>query len=338
MSTRPRHRPGRRAGFTLIEILVVIGIVGILAGLVVSGIFQYIETQKQTNTETLIRTLDKALKQQWEHVVAEARKEEPSARTLALAGGDMRRAQVMWIKFRLVEAFPVTFGQIVNPPLYQGGNNAFIPPMRQRNLAAYKKALQGVTKDTGKIPTHSSVCLRLALKHLQGGGGLSMDQIAYALADVNGDGLQEIVDGWGTPLVFYRFPSGNAELNQSNPATTAAGKRFADPLDPDGTLVDPAWNNQNNYYNPSTMKTGPVHQYEGLVTSHIHANGYEPPPAKNDPPPPPYSAVAHYTVPTIVSCGRNGKLGLGALMQITNTKQSDDNIYSFRLRLGARGD
>jgi prepilin-type N-terminal cleavage/methylation domain-containing protein len=56
-------RLARRTGFTLIELMVVIAIIALLMALTASGIFQYVESQKQTNTEAGMRAVDKALNQ-----------------------------------------------------------------------------------------------------------------------------------------------------------------------------------------------------------------------------------------------------------------------------------
>src|SRR5262245_17865561 len=110
-----RGRPGgRRVGFTLMELLVVVGIIVVLAALAATATFKLLDTQRQSNTEALLRKVDHGLQQMWSKVVEEARAETPSPSVMALAGGDLPRARVMWIKFRLVEAFPMSFTEILN--------------------------------------------------------------------------------------------------------------------------------------------------------------------------------------------------------------------------------
>jgi hypothetical protein len=43
-------------------------------------------------------------------------------------------------------------------------------------------------------------------------------------------------------------------------------------------------------------------------------------------------------LPTVASAGRDGKLGLNQNMSIATATDEADNIYSYRLRIGARGD
>ena len=60
--------------------------------------------------------------------------------------------------------------------------------------------------------------------------------------------MSHLIDSWGRPLAFYRFPVFNAELDASNPnKATGVQARFRDPIDPAGLLMDPTWNNPTNY-------------------------------------------------------------------------------------------
>src|SRR6516225_5477954 len=121
----------QRNGFTLIELLVVVAIIAVLATLVIGATMRFIQTQKETNTRTVLQTLDKALQQQWANVANDAKKETPSQAVYTLAGGDSNRAKVIWIKMRLMEAFPVSFAEILNNPLY---TNGYIPAGSQKYI------------------------------------------------------------------------------------------------------------------------------------------------------------------------------------------------------------
>src|SRR5262245_26870027 len=94
----------RRPAFTLIELLVVIAIIAVLMALAVTGVFKMIDVQYQNNTETALRKINKIFADQWNKVINDAKKETPSLAALALADGDPKRAQVIWIKLRLMEA------------------------------------------------------------------------------------------------------------------------------------------------------------------------------------------------------------------------------------------
>src|SRR5260370_37456129 len=110
----------RRKGFTLIELLVVVAIIAVLATLAISATVRFIQSQKETNTRTIIQNLDKALQKQWAKVIADAKKEPSSnisAAGLNMANGDPKLARAIWIKTRLLGAFPGTFAEI-GPPCH----------------------------------------------------------------------------------------------------------------------------------------------------------------------------------------------------------------------------
>jgi prepilin-type N-terminal cleavage/methylation domain-containing protein len=116
----PVTHPRRRA-FTLTEMLVVIAIIVILTGLLSSGVFVWMSKQQGRTTEGNMRTVNKVLQEQWAYVVEQAKKESPSSAVVSLAtyngafpdpGGE--RARVLWIKVRLIEAFPQAYSEVNN--------------------------------------------------------------------------------------------------------------------------------------------------------------------------------------------------------------------------------
>lgn len=314
--------PRGRGGFTFVELLVVLAILGVLVALTVGGTFQMIESQRQSNTETAMRSVQQVLEKQWNQVIADAKKEPPSQGAIELARvmtpspiADLPRARVLWIKLRLMEAFPTSFAEIIpgptTPIVYQKyAGHYLIPPERRKHMATYLGMLKSRTGSTSSV-TESSACLFMILSQPRAGIRFNAEEAlgTTAVADTDGDGLKEIVDSWGTPLGFFRFPTGNLELS------TRGGNR--DPGDPDSSLLNPKWlNNPPSPPAPATRKG-----------DFITIFGYDP-------------STSGYIMPTLVSAARNKTFGLNAAMAVISGQENeaDDNIYSFRLRLGARGD
>src|SRR5438132_1699501 len=142
----------RRRAFTLTELLVVIAIIAILTALTAAGYFYWIGSQQRRNSEQTLREVNKVLGQHWSYVYEEAKKETPSDAIKQLAGGDNARAQVLWIKARLIEAFPMTYNEVNNCPMYANIPVASIVPpapaipLNRRNYnASYVRALGGRT-------------------------------------------------------------------------------------------------------------------------------------------------------------------------------------------------
>jgi prepilin-type N-terminal cleavage/methylation domain-containing protein len=345
-----------RCGFTLVELMVVIAIIGVVVTLAASATVQVITRQRAALTEATIQKVNDALKAHVRNIIDQANTEPIPDNILqgliAMAGGAAdpdaaRRARIIWIKLRLKQEFPMNFMEALNPtPKSIRPSYVSLPP-----TPAFAQALQASDAKDPPQNFEASVCLLLALSRASK-GAVSFDEDRLASTE-KGEapgmrGLKMILDGWGRPLTFYRWPI-PTELTGSNPNKTS---RFGDPLDPDGLLMSPGWNNTQAY-----QKQQGVWAFEKLLHP-VHV-GSQP--------------VSYYTVPVIASAGPTAGVkqpgqpyayldvydfmglprpqespppmaGLPTAlrhdpMTLTGgTSDSFDNIYSFRMRLGARGD
>jgi prepilin-type N-terminal cleavage/methylation domain-containing protein len=373
----PTYEPENRSGFTLVEMLVVMGIVLLVVALLAGAAVQVLSYQRNSATETTLRTLMDPLEQQWKAVVEAAQKEPIPASVQSIASTapngttlvnvyNVKRARVIWTYLRLRQAFPQNFSEALQPwkvpsngpisqgelpsiPTYQNvlGNNNVTPS--QQAEAAWP---------TQSWPMESGATLLLALQQGYGGSKKldpdSLSQISTLPYPGASQGLPMPVDAWQTPLVFYRWatplviqPNGTVQLATSGAAleldqSSPTNAEVRDPLDPEGTLLDPKWNGPSN---PGVSGVYWFEQYCRPV-HYIDANGK-------------WKVYGSYAIPVIVSAGKDALLGftqstfpnpphpphppypspfLPDLMTDDGSGHSDDTIYSWRLRQGARGD
>jgi prepilin-type N-terminal cleavage/methylation domain-containing protein len=152
-----RSGPGRRGGFTLLELLVVIGLIGVLVSLLAAGVFKIIPVWTARTTAANLQKMDSALLAQWS-IVNELAKDEYRVNTpqslqgvspstlLQTAGGNPDVARNLWIQLRQQQEFPMNFVEATSPILvyydptrasplspivieYQGGVPAPVPPL-----------------------------------------------------------------------------------------------------------------------------------------------------------------------------------------------------------------
>jgi prepilin-type N-terminal cleavage/methylation domain-containing protein len=291
----------RRSAFTVIELLIVIAIIAIIVSLTLGAVQAIYAAQDKKNTELTIKRLWEAITAQRRAVIQQANELPPPANVVALAGGDQRRAKVIWIKLQLKRNFPITFREAIypwaidgNPPAPLGTGLATpltqsdLPPLKQ-----YVDAVNTVVSAGNSIapagtysPDEASHLLYLSLsidrrgtrfvpEQQLGAGGIYIDPSGQG-------GLSGFKDAWDLPIVSFRWPTDYPD----NLVVTSG-----DLDDPEGRLIDTNWNNLANQ-----AVGGLVYWFEQLCHP-IHN------PATGAP-------VAFYAPPAIVSGGPDKRLGL----------------------------
>jgi prepilin-type N-terminal cleavage/methylation domain-containing protein len=240
------HGPARK-GFSIVEILVVIAILGILAALSSAAYFKWIDTRRRDNTEQTIKTLHELLKQQMKIVQEQAKTEDIPVAILTnpFIAGDRNKARQAYISVRMAQEFPTTYAEALDPtksfrvaPYNVPAGVSWVQPK-----AAYVSALtRGNNISTPKTPNpatppatvsaETSIVLLLALKQNRKGVSLNIDQLGAAIADTIADQpnpsdlIGALFDDWGTPLTYARISAntvGGSGSGQPLGVITSAG-------------------------------------------------------------------------------------------------------------------
>lgn len=229
----------RRPGFTLMELLVVILLIAVLASLTAGAVFRFIGVQHVSNQRTSLTKLGPLVLKRWNAVSEKAfhADKEMANYSSALAPligtdpGANKRKQVIYTKLVLRQKFPMTFNEALNPA-----------PLNP--LPSYVKYLNnlGVTASSATTASfESAACLLMALQQQDGAGGFNPEDLGTSsTADFdlgNGNKIKALVDAWGQPLAFYRWPTDSLDLNPNGPQPGVGN----DPGDPEGYLTTPAY-------------------------------------------------------------------------------------------------
>jgi prepilin-type N-terminal cleavage/methylation domain-containing protein len=356
-----RHYRADRGAFTLVELMVVIVIIAILMSIAAAAVSRILGVSQYNVSAATIRKVYPRLQSQRAAVMKAAEKEDIQTTIgstgyqsiLAAAGYNSTtpsssiqdwavRARVIYTKLRLRQEFPMTFVEACNTSATPSP-----VPAKQSYISAFATVGMTITPysgiDVNGVDYQSAACLLKAIQEGRQGSGLSADEYGTTSVKMftdktSGKQVQALVDSWGTPLAYYRWPWGNTEVDALASAvqTTVTGQPSSttsstvrDPEDPLGLLMNANW------YTNSGRNT-----FESWC--HAVTKGS--------------TQYAYYMIPVVVSAGPDMTLGLtpqspntttpppgtGPMAQLlgTNNQVNDyDNIYSFRLMPpGAKGD
>lgn len=360
-----QHRHDR-AGFTVIELLIVMAIVTIVGSLTAGAVFRVLASQDKVNTETTLQKLASELDVHWKAVLSSAKSDfdglpaNIKQNLLTLADNTSNspstpkpsprrddRARIIYMKLRLKQAFPTSFVTAINPtnPAPADPMQLFLPAQNVggvgscTGLANYAKAAASANLSLDK---QSSALLVLALETSHSGvAAKPIDQLVGSSYVRSEGGLRYLVDGWGRPLQFYVFPAlaGSPKAGAIT-ITDLIGKDAQDPEELLNRQIGKWLPNMGAAPVPYQMAFNPQGMLLHPLGNSVASNFQTP--------------VINRTklVPIIASAGPDGDIGdttwqnpkikgyaaVNPFMDLGGPG-AYDNLYSFRLRTtGARGD
>jgi prepilin-type N-terminal cleavage/methylation domain-containing protein len=218
----------RRPAFTLIELIVVLGIIALLATISVAGVMRVQKAQREINSDRTLRAVQIGLDQQHKAAVNRAGSENPHDLIIQLTSNgippantpDLTRAKALHMMLRLRQEFPQNYAEARF--VFQG---QFAPLNAMYGPKPVYLAAIGAGNGT---PTDEAAALLIvALSQSRDGVAFNVRESGpVQTIDVGGKQMPVLVDAWGTPICLRRWatdaePAAVAELNQSPFVTQA---------------------------------------------------------------------------------------------------------------------
>lgn len=220
------HRGARnhRRAFTLTEMLVVIMVIAILASIVLFALAGVQEQSRVKRTRAQIARLNELIMQRWQSY-------QTRRVPMPIVQNNPRRAALDRLN---------AIRELMRMEMPDRITDVLADPVVLRNRPALSRAfLRRATKDW--TPQHQGAeCLYMIVSRIQVGNSNGLEFFSEnELGDVDQDGMPEILDAWGTPIRWLRWPAGfRSPLQDGNPAN---GRDPFDPTDlfPDNYAIYP---------------------------------------------------------------------------------------------------
>jgi prepilin-type N-terminal cleavage/methylation domain-containing protein len=224
------RKPARRRSFTLTEMLVSITIIVILASVTLYGMATVQTTAKIQRTKSQIARIHELIMEQWESY--ETRRvgppklpppHDPTPAELRLDG--LRETIRLELPDRVTDVIELDQNNQPQEDPENPGKPTPVVTASLQSRPALSRAYSLRAVLDWNFENEAAECLYLILSRMQVGEANGLEFFTESeIGDTDGDGMPEILDAWGRPIRFYRWPVGfQSEFN--NP-------QFDDPLNP----------------------------------------------------------------------------------------------------------
>jgi prepilin-type N-terminal cleavage/methylation domain-containing protein len=201
-----------RRGFTLTELLIVMLVIGIMAGLALSALSGATELAREQRTRAIISKLDQLIMERYEGYRTRAvpLRVPPNAGPRGAAFVRLTALRDL-MRMELPDRRSDILNFLSNPPTLQITASGISQSSLQKSY--FRKAVRtlgGANNLANWTSTHEGAeCLYLIVSTMHDGDKNALDFFSpNEVGDVDEDGMKEILDGWGNPIEFIRWPAG----------------------------------------------------------------------------------------------------------------------------------
>lgn len=198
-----------RRGFTLVELLIVITIIAIIAGMSMAALLSAAEEGRLARARAQVAKIDQIIGEKWNAyrfkqlpIRIPAGTAPQTAAVLRLNA--MRELQRVELPDRRTDVSD-------NPAILSGGAAGY------GSQKGYRRYLT-TTGFFGNTSYESAECLYAIISQIRDGDKSALQFFANSeIGDVDGDGASELLDPWGEPIMFLRWAPGHSRATMDDP-------------------------------------------------------------------------------------------------------------------------
>lgn len=209
-----RRRTAARGGFTLVEMLVVVMILGLLSGMVLLALAGAGESAREARTRGQIQKLHEFVMNRYESYRTRRTPRPTTGNPRAAA-----TARVDNIRALMLQELPDRRTDLATD------HRSLASDKYSATYARHQRAIEAFTGNSGNWANayadwspenQHAECLYLILASINDGDTNALDFLHDSeIGDTDGDGVPEVLDGWGNPIMFLRWPQGYVGFESS---------------------------------------------------------------------------------------------------------------------------
>ncbi|WP_404306272.1 prepilin-type N-terminal cleavage/methylation domain-containing protein [Neorhodopirellula lusitana] len=244
------------SGFTLVELLVVMVVIGIMSSMVAIAVQGVTASARASRTRTIIGMIDSVIQEKYDSYKYRSLPVEIPATDFAgkltgttlsfeVLGSEAARVRLNMIRdlqrmempdrFQDFDGVPSSVWGAANPVMLDASDNVIGTRSTKTARVPFQMSWYKLNSEPSQVQSYqrrlttsatleyqSAECLYLILATSYSSGTPAIDAIPTSnIGDLDGDGMFEIWDAWGQPIGFIRWPVGYSDPDGIIDYTTA---------------------------------------------------------------------------------------------------------------------